>query len=225
MNIQRPRMRRSATASMPAALLLAGLIFALAGCQSTQIYPSLQEHRISLRPGDLEASGIAFITPSTVTGQEQETQAVAFTFADVIKRDRQGLRVVTLAETLGAINKAGLADAYKRMYVDYRDTGLLSRDVLKQIGAATGARYLAQLKLQGFGQGAKERFGALGLRIVETQFAHVRLFFQIWDSSDGTIAWEGMQEMRISQDTVTEEPVMLRAMIERTAHDLIAKLP
>jgi len=132
---------------------------------------------------------------------------------------------VTLAETLGAINKAGLADAYKRMYDDYRDTGLLSRDVLKQIGAATGARYLAQLKLQGFGQGAKERFGALGLRIVETQFAHVRLFFQIWDSSDGTIAWEGMQEMRISQDTVTEEPVMLRAMIERTAHDLIAKLP
>ena len=218
-------MPRYVRASMPAALLLAALIFALAGCQSTQIYPSLQEHRISLRPGDLEASGIAFITPSTVTGQEQEKQAVAFTFADVIKRDRQGLRVVTLAETLSAINKAGLADAYKRMYDDYRDTGLLSRDVLKQIGAATGARYLAQLKLQGFGQGAKERFGALGFRIVETQYAHVRLFFQIWDSSDGSIAWEGMQEMRISQDTVTEEPVMLRTVLERTAHDLIAKMP
>jgi len=218
-------MRKSVRVSMPAALLLAALIFALAGCQSTQIFPSLQEHRISLRPGDLEASGIAFITPSTVTGQEQEKQAVAFTFADVIKRERQSLRVVTLAETLGAVNKAGLADAYKRMYDDYRDTGLLSRDVLKQIGAATGARYLAQLKLQGFGQGAKERFGALGLRIVETQFAHVRLFFQIWDSSDGSIAWEGMQEMRISQDTVTEEPVMLRTVLERTAQDLIAKLP
>jgi hypothetical protein len=218
-------MRRSAHASTPAALLLAALIFALTGCQSTQIFPSLQEHRISLRPGDLEASGIAFITPSTVTGQEQEKQAVAFTFADVIKRDRQGLRVVTLAETLGAVNKAGLADAYKRMYDDYRDTGLLSRDVLKLVGAATGARYLAQLKLQGFGQGAKERFGALGLRIVETQYAHVRLFFQIWDSSDGTIAWEGMQEMRISQESVTEEPVMLRTVLERTAHDLIAKLP
>jgi len=218
-------MPRYVRASMPAALLLAALIFALAGCQSTQIYPSLQEHRISLRPGDLEASGIAFITPSTVTGQEQEKQAVAFTFADVIKRDRQGLRVVTLAETLSAINKAGLADAYKRMYDDYRDTGLLSRDVLKQIGAATGARYLAQLKLQGFGQGAKERFGALGFRIVETQYAHVRLFFQIWDSSDGSIAWEGMQEMRISQDTMTEEPVMLRTVLERTAQDLIAKMP
>ncbi|MGH8702923.1 MAG: hypothetical protein ACREVR_17350 [Burkholderiales bacterium] len=210
---------------MPAALALATLILALAGCHGTQVYPSLQLQLISLRPGDLEASGIAFITPSTVTGQEQEKQAVALTFADVIKRERQGLRVVTLAETLGAINKAGLADAYKRMYDEYRDTGLLSRDVLQQVGAATGTRYLAQLKLQGFEQGAKERWGFLGFRIVETQYAHVRLFFQIWDSRDGTIAWEAMQEMRISQETTSEEPVMLRTVLERTAHDLIAKLP
>ena len=215
----------SARASMPAALVLAPLILALAGCHGTQIYPNLQQQPISLRPGELEASGMAFITPSTVTGQEQEKQAVALTFADVIKRERQGLRVVTLAETLGAINKAGLGDAYKRMYDDYRDTGLLSRDVLQRVAAATGTRYLAQLKLQGFGQGAKERFGILGLRVVETQFAHVRLFFQIWDSSDGTIAWEGTQEMRISKETMTEEPVMLRTVFERTAHDLIATLP
>lgn len=218
-------MSKSARAWVPAALALVPLIIGLAGCQSTQINPSLQEHRISLRTGDLDASGIAFLTPSTVTGQEQEKQAVAFTFADVIKRDRKGMRVVTLAETLSAINKAGLADAYKRMYDDYRDTGLLSGDVLKQIGAATGARYLAQLKLQGFLQGAKERFGALGLRVVETQYAHVRLFFQIWDSSDGSIAWEGMQEMRISQEVVTEDPVMQRTVLERTAQDLIARLP
>lgn len=218
-------MSKSARAWVPAALALVPLIIGLAGCQSTQINPSLQEHRISLRTGDLDASGIAFLTPSTVTGQEQEKQAVAFTFADVIKRDRKGMRVVTLAETLSAVNKAGLADAYKRMYDDYRDTGLLSGDVLKQIGAATGARYLAQLKLQGFLQGAKERFGALGLRVVETQYAHVRLFFQIWDSSDGSIAWEGMQEMRISQEVVTEDPVMQRTVLERTAQDLIARLP
>lgn len=218
-------MSKSARAWVPAALALVPLIIALAGCQSTQVNPSLQEHRISLRPGDLNASGIAFLTPSTVTGQEQEKQAVAFTFADVIKRDRQGMRVVTLAETLSAVNKAGLADAYKRMYDDYRDTGLLSGDVLKRIGAATGARYLAQLKLQGFLQGAKERFGALGLRVVETQYAHVRLFFQIWDSSDGSIAWEGMQEMRISHEVVTEDPIMQRTVLERTAQDLIARLP
>lgn len=207
------------------AFALSALVLALTGCFGTQIYPNLQEHRIALRPGDLEASGIAFITPSTVTGQEQEKQVVALTFADVIKRERPGLRVVTLAETLGAINKAGLAKDYTRMYDEYRDTGLLTRDVLQRIGAATGTRYLVQLKLQGFGQGSKERFGVLGLRIVETQYAHVRLFLQIWDSSDGTIVWEGTQELRISTDSTKEEPVMQRTVLEHTAHDLIAKLP
>jgi hypothetical protein len=207
------------------ALALAALILGLAGCAGRQVYPSQQEHVISLKPGDLEAAGIAFITPSTVTGQEQERQAVALTVADVLKRERPHLRVTTLAETLGAINKAGLHDAYKRMYDDYRETGLFTGEALRRVGSATGARYLAQLKLQGFGQGSKNRFGFLGLRIVETQFADVRMFFQIWDSADGSIAWEGMQELRIAKDTTSEEPVRLRELLERTASDLIAKLP
>ena len=208
---------------MRAALAVLGL--ALAGCYGTQIYPTLQEQRISLSPGDLEAGGVAFITPSTVTGQEQETQAVALVFADVLKRERPGLRVVTLAETLGAVNRAGLADAYKHMYNDYRDTGLFSGKLLRQVADATGARYVAQLKLQGFEQGSRDRFGILGIRIVETKYAHIRLFLQIWDGRESTIAWEGMQEMRHSHDTVTEEPIMQRTVLERTARDLIARLP
>lgn len=208
---------------MRAALVV--LCLALPGCYGTQIFPTLQEQRISLQPGDLEAGGVAFITPSTVTGLEQETQAVALTFAQVLKQDRPGLRVITLAETLGAVNRAGLGNAYKLMYNDYRDTGLLSADVLRKVGGATGARFVVQLKLQGFEQGSRDRFGVLGMRIVETKYAHIRLFLQVWDSRDSTIAWESMQELRQSTDTTTEEPVTLHAVLERTARDLVARLP
>ncbi|MDH5535891.1 MAG: hypothetical protein OEZ08_10035 [Betaproteobacteria bacterium] len=197
----------------------------LSGCFGAQIHPTLHERAISLRAGDLESAGVAFITPSTATGQEEEKQAVALIFAEAMKRERPRIPVVALAETLGAINKSGLAEGYKRMYNDYRDTGLFERGILKQVGAATGSRYLAQLKLQRFSQGDKERFGALGLRIVETRFASVRLFFQIWDTRDGTIAWEGMQEMLYAEDKVAEQPVTLQTMIDRTASDLIAHLP
>lgn len=197
----------------------------LAGCFGTQIFPTLQEHRISLRQGDLEAAGVAFITPSAATGQEEEKQAIALTFAEVLKQDRPRIRVVALAEALGAINKAGLADAYKRMYDDYRDTGLFKRETLQKVGSAAGVRYIAQLKLQRFGQGEKERFGALGFRIVETRYASIRLFFQIWDSQDGTIAWEGMQETHYARDTISEKAVTLRTMMEHTAQNLIARLP
>lgn len=197
----------------------------LASCFTGQIYPTLQERSISLRRGDLEAHGIAFITPSAATGQEEEKQGIALVFADVMRKERNMVRVVPLAETLGAINKAGLADAYSRMYSDYRDTGLLKRDILQQVGKVTGARYLAQIKVQSFGQTSKERFGTLGFRIVETRIAGVRLFFQIWDSSDGTVAWEAAQELYQSYDTMTDEPLTLPKVVGRAARDLVSKLP
>ena len=132
---------------------------------------------------------------------------------------------MTLAETLSAVNRAGLVDAYRRMYEDYRDTALLPADVLRRLGVSTGARYIAQLKLQGFSQNSKNRLGILGLRIIDTQLGDVRLYFQIWDSRDGSIAWEAMEELRIAMETTKEQPIMLRTLLERSAQDLVAKLP
>lgn len=119
----------------------------LAGCVVTQIYPTVQESNVSLRPGDLEAHGIAFITPSAATSEEEVKQAIALIFAKTLRDGRNNVRVLTLAETLGAIDQAGLADAYKRMYEDYVDTGLFKGDILKQIGTATETRYIAQIKV------------------------------------------------------------------------------
>jgi hypothetical protein len=202
------------------------LALLLAGCSTSPIYyPTFQEQAVALRKGELEASGLAFITPSTITGQEQEKEAVALTFANVIKRERPALRVITLAETLGAVNRAGIADGYKRMLEESRDTGLFSAEALRRVGAATGARYLVQLKLQGFTQGSKSRFGLFGFRLIETQYADLRVFFQVWDSRDGSIAWGAMQELRITRETTTEEPVMLRNVLEHSAQELVTKLP
>jgi hypothetical protein len=201
-------------------------LVAAAGCSLRPVqYATLNEHVVSLHGGDLETAGIAFVTPSTITGQEQEKQAVALAFADVMASERPRVKVVTLAETLGAVNRAGLVDAYRRMYEDYRDTALLPADVLRRLGSSTGARYIGQLKLQGFTQSSKNRLGLLGLRVIDTQLGDVRLYFQIWDSRDGSIAWEGMQELRIATDTTSERPITLRTLLERTAHDLIAKVP
>ena len=199
---------------------------ALAGCSLSPIeYPKLNEQPLSLRKGDLEASGIAFVTPASVTGQEQEKQAVALTFTDVMTATRPKVRVVTLPETLSAVNRAGLTDAYRRMYEDYRTTGLLPADVLKRLASATGTRYIAQLNLQGFAQNSKNRLGIFGLRIIDTMLGDVRLYLQIWDSQDGSIAWEAMEELRIAKETTREEPIMLRTLLERSAGDLVAKLP
>jgi hypothetical protein len=34
-----------------------------------------------------------------------------------------------------------------------------------------------------------------------------------------------MQELRISLDTTSDQPVMLRELLKKSAHDLVARLP
>lgn len=214
-------------ASRKTGLLIMALVplTLLSGCATGQIHPTLLETAIALQPGELQRDGLAFITPSTVTGQEQDKQALALIFADVIAKDRPRMHIVRLPETLGDINRAGLADDYRHMYDNYRDSGIFNRDTLQKIGRLTGTRYLMQIKLAGFSQDTRERFSVLGIRVVQTLEANIRLFVQIWDSNDGTIAWEAVEELNSAYDTIKEQPVSFRAVVTDTARQLAMHLP
>jgi hypothetical protein len=206
-------------------LMLASILVLLCACFTPQINYTAQNRAISLKAEDLPTHGVAFITPSTVTGQEEEKQVVALIFAEVLKKERPAIQCLSLPETLTAINQAGLSEDYKRMYVDYRDTGIFNGDILRKVGEATKTRYVAQLKLMVFSQGSEVRLGVLGLRLIETKYAELRLFFQIWNTQDGSIAWEGVQEIHYAIDRVTETPVTQKTIIEKAAHAIISKLP
>jgi hypothetical protein len=205
--------------------LLAAATFLFFGCAIPQTYSSIQNRSITLKPMDLERNGLAFITPSTVTGQEEEKQAVALTFSEVLQRKRPEIPLMTLPETLSAVNRAGIEESYRRMFEHYRDTGLFQLDSLRKLSSATGKRYFGQLKLSGFSQSSDGRFSLLGLRLYSTKIARLRLFFQIWDSADGSIAWEGMAELDLAEDTPMERMVTLKMVIDQAASDLIDRLP
>lgn len=197
----------------------------LPGCAIDQVHSTADHEDFSLNKNDLETYGLAFITPSTVTGQEEDKQTLAFAFANAMQESRPDIRLVTLPEALSAINVADLTEDYKLMYVDYHNTGVFKRDLLKKVGEISGTRYLAQLKLSDFSQNSKARFSLFGFRLLQTKEANIRIFFQIWDSTDGTIAWEGTEEMSYSWDTGTEKPVTFRIIVEKTANNLITLLP
>ncbi len=205
--------------------LLAVLLFLNTGCARHQIHASVKFENIALTADDLESYGLGFITPSTVTGREQDIQSLAFIFARVLEEDRAQIHVVGLPETLSAINRADLADEYKQMYIDYSDTGIFKQPSLKKVGYVAGVRYLAQLKLSGFEQGSKGRFGMLGWRMVQTKQANIRLFLQVWDSENGAIVWEGTEELIYSNDTFSEQPITFQLVVEEVARNLLSKLP
>ena len=197
----------------------------LSSCAGDQVHSTAHHSDISLNKGELEAHGLAFITPSTVTGQEEDKQTLAFIFAEVMNKERPEIQTVSLPQTLSAINKAGFADSYKVMYDDYGDTGIFRYDILKKVGKVTGARYLAQLKLSNFSQESKSLFYLLGLRLIQTKDDYIRMFLQIWNCLDGSIVWEGTEEVTYAWESGSAKPVTFRIVVEETAQNLISHLP
>jgi hypothetical protein len=215
---------RPAPALAPLAALLSLLL--LQACSTTlQTYSSPQHETRSLSQASLREGGIAFLTPSTITGQEEDKQTLAYLFAATLRTRRPDVKVLPLSETIGAVNRGGLAEVYRSMYRDYRDTAVFDGSLLRRIAQAGGVRYLAQLKLSQMQQGSRGRLGLLGLSILNTQYASIRLSLQVWDSVDGSIAWEGIDEVTMAIDTGLEQPMPFRAVAERAAEDLVARLP
>lgn len=215
-------------AAFAALLLSIAPVALMTGCAtqgSPQTSRSVEISRLTLPKDALAAGGLAFLTPSTVTGQEEDKQALALSFHKVLAREHPSLKPVALPVALTAINRAGLAADFGRMIEDYRITGLFDRSIIRKVGAATGTRYLAQLKLAGFRQESKNRWGALGFRIFDTKASSVRLFLQIWDSSDGAIVWEGAVELTAAYDSISEETVTFDSVISEAAQALVERLP
>ncbi len=203
-------------------IYLVGMFFS--AC-TYQIYTTEDHRAFNLTADDLFQKGIAFTTPSSITGREQDRQSLALTFAEVLREQRPDIHVVSLPETLSAINKAGLLTEYMRMYENYEQTGIFDYASLQKISAVTGTRYIAQLNLSGFNQREKGRFGIFGFRVLETKRANLRVFLQIWDTQEGIIAWEGYEEMNFATETYTEKGITFYDIARQIAENMVARIP
>jgi hypothetical protein len=205
---------------------LLGVLVSLGACTFAPQHYSQPEIRAdSLVKGDLALGGLAILTPSAATGQEEDRQTLALLFTEALSRARPDIAIVPLPDVLSAVNRHDLVARYQQLYYDYRLTGVFQQDVLERLGEATGARYLGQIKLARFEQGAKGRFGVFGLSLLQTQFAHMRMFFQVWDARTGAVVWEGIDELTVSVETSRERPVTLRALAQEAARDFAIRLP
>jgi hypothetical protein len=204
-------------------LLVIGILSACS--HKPQLHSSLQHRNTGLEAGQLEEYGLAFVTPSTVTGQEEDKQTLALIFSQTLINTMPQVRCVTLPETLSAVNRNDLTMEYKEMYQNYSKTGIFAKESLQKVGEVAGARYVVQLNLADFGRRTDKRWGFSGIRVLATKTTHIRLFMQIWDSQEGDIVWEGGHELSYAYDTVKEKPVTFQKVVEEAAENLLNNLP
>ena len=202
------------------------LAIAISGCSAIdQIQYDVEHTAITLGPHDLEDGGIGFLTPAAATGREADKQALAMSFAKALQAMRPEIRVVPLPSILSAVNAADLDQEYKLMYRDYLETGILEGSILCRIGEVGGVRYVAQLSLASFVQKSSGRFSFLGLHVLDTEQANMRMFIQIWDIENAAVAWEGGAELNYAYETGAEMPVTFSDVTRLAAERLFARLP
>ena len=201
------------------------LVAGLNGCGGSE--PTRSASKVSaplLTPGLLAEHGLGFLTPTAVSSREEDRHALALVFGSVFAELRPEVRIAPLAQILGAVNRAGMLRQYQKMYEGYAAAGVLERDTLAKLRGVTGVRYFCLLQLGEFSQPASAA-QVFPLPARNAPPAHIRLFVQIWDSVDGTIAWEGMNEISHSAQAGNAASTSFSVVVERAARDLIGRLP
>jgi hypothetical protein len=207
-----------------AVFLVAVIAVAITGCAATDQL-SVDLHYQQLIPGNvlIARDGIGVLTPSAPTGQESDRQALADALGAILE-DGAEARVVALPAMLSAVNQAGLARPYSAMFSEYERTGVLERDVLRQIGEAANVRYVAKLNLGNFEQSTAGRAKIFGVRFLDTRTANIRVHLEIWDTVTGGIVWQGNEELTFSQEGVREKPVTFQQVARLASERLVAKV-
>ena len=195
----------------------------LAGCGvTTQVTCDLAYRNVgTLTEASLRDYGIGVLTPSIVTGRETDKQIIGEVLSDVLEARVDERSVLSLVEVINLINVGGLADAYASALEMYERTGVIPRAELGKLGAAAGVRYLAKLNLANFEQTQIERFGIAGLRVLSTNRTRIRLFLEIWDSTDGQIVWYANEELNIASDRAAEDDLSVRGAATRAVQQML----
>jgi len=198
---------------------------ALTACGHARSHPS--EAAAPVAAGvSLHEGGLAILTPTASSGQDEDRQAVASQLSDSLTRLRPDLRVVPLTQTLSAVNAAGLAPTYDHLYSTYKNTGLLDGQDLTKIAQTLGVRYVIQLKIAAYDQSSGGGVGFLLAALIRDKKANVRLFLQVWDSQTGRVVWEKTgEETEKKWSLVVERSIDMQEVVKSELDKLVPEIP
>jgi hypothetical protein len=184
------------------------LCFALTGCvgplKQSGEEVSLFAKAADFEPRRLEGKRVAVLHAVVGFGLEGYSHQVSRSLAKALTDGTVAMIVIPPHEALSRINQEGLATAYAAMVSDYSRSGILTRDVLRQVGSAVNAHYALQPSMAAFTQTVSSRLSIFGLRLFQTRVTQLRLSVQIWDARTGQIVWEASGEATLGAEDVRE---------------------
>ena len=151
---------------------------------------SMQGVKEEFGPDSLKSAGIAILPVFAGKGQEGYRQPFAEALNVAIQTFRPELKFLKSEETMFVLNKRGLAAKYESAIVAYRETAIIDKELLREIGEALGVRYVLFINLEEFHEVSEIRFSGYWGWI--TCVTGLNAFAQIWDCPIGDVVWEGL---------------------------------
>lgn len=195
-------MRRSA--SLAAVVLLAGACTAPISTQVNVTDPA---------PESLRVESLAVLPPTVDPGLEVFGRDAVETLYQALREEYPSLAIVPPAQALERLQNARAAVSYANLVAEYEETGALNQELVRELGAAVGARYLLNVRLTYAGDAAEAPEAFAGRSDYEIQ--SLRLIAQLWDGERGLLEWRTIGDVTAMASDL---------MQQRNADEMLAAL-
>lgn len=207
-----------------ATVIAVGLACAATAHQSGEV--TYQKEGFSVR--SLQSEGLAVLPVVAGEGVEGYRRPFGEAINDEIARYAADNSFSPWQRTMDAINSENLTTAYNDAIVSYRETAIIDRTLVQELGAATGQRYLLFVQLDPPTTETSVQRGVFASGYHELERIGVSAFAQVWDTETGDIVWEGIGKAGISEatemSTIKAEERDPRIYSRRVAEELIKRL-
>jgi hypothetical protein len=163
----------------------------------------------SFNPAILGQEPVAILGALAMPGLHGNEMPLDYLLEEVLKKVAPQVNVVSSRHSMSQINQQGLAADYTQMRMDAEQSYILNREALKKIGTSIGARYVFQPRLAAFAQAMTDRwtFPALGILVMQTRSADLRVSLQLWDAKTGELLWVSMAEGTLQSEAASRDYV------------------
>lgn len=170
------------------------LVIVLVSCAATIHDTSkVQYVREDFNNESIRAGALALLPVHAGEGQEGYRRPLADAINSVVDSlipSHYGLKFYKWQETIDMLNEHDLVKSYQDAISTYRETAIINKDLLHDIGSKLGVRYLLFVSLERFHKASKVEY-SIFTGWGTTKTAEVTAFAQIWDCGDGDVLWEG----------------------------------
>ena len=176
----------------------------------------------------IQSGGIAILPVVAGQGVEGYRRPFGDAINEYIGEHGYGIDFLAWQETMERINDAGIASAYTSAIATYRETSILDRSLIQEIGRATSLRYLLFAQLDAPTDESVRGRGALASGYYDYQTIGASAFAQVWDAATGDVVWEASGRAGVRElsefDIIKDEDRDPNTHSRRVANEIVSAL-